>query len=46
MKKQYFLLKTIRVIIALLMVIIFGIFVILVYKKMTTGWRSIAEMPE
>lgn len=45
MKKQCFLLKTIRLIITLLMVIILGMFLIFVYKKMTSEANIYSSFP-
>jgi alpha/beta superfamily hydrolase len=45
MKKQYFLLKTIRLIITLLMVIILGILLLFIYKKMTSEANVYSSFP-
>lgn len=45
MKKQYFILKTIRLIIKLLIVIILGIFLLFVYKKMTSESNVYSSFP-
>lgn len=45
MKKQYLLLKTIRLIITLLMVFILGIFLIFIFKKMTNESNVYSSFP-
>jgi len=45
MKKQYFFLKATRLIIAILMIIILGIFLIFIYNKMTNEYSAYSSFP-